>query len=1127
MGGSLVERADRGLRVEVLGPLRAWFDGRELSLGSNRRQAVLAVLTAHLDRPVSQRALIAGVWGGEVPASATGNLHTYLSGLRRALGPARDLLVSGVDGYSLRLAPEALDSAVFDRLHREAERKRAAGDPQAVVTLLDEALALWSGEAYAGVRSPFADRARRRLEAVRLEAVRARAGARLDLGEHSGLVPELTDLVRRYPLDQSLHELLMRALHRGGRHAEALEAFRAARTALAREGVEPGRALRELHQVVLAGPPARGPAEVGVLRIAPRPARLPAGGLLGRDAEVAALTGALDDVLAGRGRAVWVEGEAGIGKTALLAAALARTGDRPHHLAWAVADELSSRFPLTAVLDALDVTPASRDRRRAELATRLRDEAARHGWNRAAPVDRLLEHVAELCATAPLVLVLDDLHRLDDTSLLFWDRLVAATGHLPLLLVGATRPTAAQDRLARPRRSARAGNGLVLPLGPLPTTDVERLVGAVVGASGGPALRSLASAAAGNPRYALELTEVLVRDGRVRVVDGRAELDESAPGGALDRLPGGATALADLSEGARDVLRSAALLGARFDVTDLAAVTGRSPVHLLRVLDEAVAAGVVVESGDHLAFRHPFLRWAVYTAVPRSLRSALHREVAEALADAGTPVERVVEHLASATPDAWVADWLVAHREEVVERAPQAAVDLLRAVLATGLVEGADRTTLLMVLLRALFRLGHDLRAEAAEALAGAIGPEDAAAARHLLARARHRSGDVEGALVVLEDAVRVPGTPALWRTRHHALTAALRLGDPSPDDALVVDASAERAQAASIAAGDVCAAAYALRNRWFAASVRRDHARALSHVDEALALLGDDPDLAEARCDLLDNRAFTLHNLDRLPDAEATLREARSVIAERGLPTGMALPLAVHHYWTGEWERALVEMSGVNSDSPGTTFYGLRESGQGRVLLHGLSALIAIRRDEPDNARVHLDAAGSPSALRGSERDCGDFLLVATALAAHRRGAVGEAVDLLAPLLGEPTMVPRHQWLPLLVRLAREAGREDVARRAAAVCEEEAAREVVRARAAAAAAHCRALLTGDAEALAAVAAHHGSVGRVVEQLAALEDVAVVHARQGRCADAVADVEAGYRRLGARWDLRRVRQRLA
>ncbi|GAA3464477.1 BTAD domain-containing putative transcriptional regulator [Saccharothrix longispora] len=1130
----MVEDVSGRLRVEVLGPLRVWSDDREVPLGSNRQQAVFAVLTAHPNQVVSQRTLITGVWGSAVPASATGNLHTYLSGLRRALGPARDALVSGSDGYSLRLDRSALDSEVFERTRLEAERRYAAGDLPGAAALLDEALGLWSGEGYAGLRSPFAEQARRRLASLRLDAIRLRARARLESGEHGGLVAELTDLVRLHPLDESLRELLMLALHRGGRHAEALESFREARVALAREGLAPGQALRDLHQVVLSGPSAL-PAQGSLLRVQPSAVRLPPRGLVGRAAELEALGCALDDVLAGRGRAVWVEGEAGVGKTALLVTALAGSTGRPHHVAWGTTDELSARFPLQVVLEALDVTSSSADRRRADLAGQLRDPAAQRWWNRTAPVDRLLGLVADLCSTAPLVLVLDGLQWADDASLLFWDRLVGATGHLPLLLVGATRPDRSRAGVGHLRDSVVAGGGVVLEPAPLSAADAERLVGSVVGASSGPALRSLAAIAAGNPLYALEIAELMVRDGCVRVVDGVAEVDETVLSDSVYQLRNGVgKSLAHLSEDTRAVLRSAALLGMRFDVGELAAVTGRLPLHLLRALDEAVAAHLVAESDGLLAFRHPFVRWTLYKGVPQSLRVALHRQAAQALAEAGAPADRVAEHLTveSSVIDAWTTRWLVTHREEVVDRAPLLAVDLLRRVLAATPAGGAERAALWMSLLRALFHLGRDPGAEVAEALVEIADPADAAEARHLLALARRRAGDTAGALAVLEGAVRARGVPAIWRVRHHALLAGLRRSAAADLDE--ADADAERVRAEAVAAGDACEAAYASRSRWLVATLRRDHAQALRHVEEGLAALDGRPELVEARCDLLDNRAFTLQNLDRLDDAETALLEARTAVSHHGLSARMQVPFAVHHYWTGDWDRALVELSGVNREARGLTFDLVREPGPGTALLRGVSALISLHRDERANAAVHLDAVGAYARMTTAERESADFLLVAWALAAEQRDSLDEAVRVLSPLLRpeEAPLVLRHQWLPYLVRLALDADWGDVAREALEVCEEEAAREVLPARAAAAAAHCRGLLVGDPHVLLGVAGHYRSVGRAVELAAVLEDAAVLLARgsgaDGASADTVlAEVDRLYRRFGATWDLRRCRDRVA
>ncbi|MEU4744368.1 SARP family transcriptional regulator, partial [Actinosynnema sp. NPDC023658] len=420
---------------------------------------------------------------------------------------------------------------------------------------------------------------------------------------------------------------------------------------------------------------------------------------------------------------------------------------------------------------------------------------------------------------------------------------------------------------------------------------------------------------------------------------------------------------------------------------------------------------------------------------------------------------------------------------------------------------------------------------EVAGALAEVVDPADAAEARHLLALVRSRAGDAAGAVAVLEGAVRAPGLPAIWRIRHHALLAGLRRAVAADLDE--ADAEAARVRARADAADDACEAAYASRSRWVVATLRRDHERALRHLDEGLASLDGRPELIEARCDLLDNRASTLHNLDRLDDAGATLREARDAIARHGLSTRMQTSFAVHHYWTGDWERALVELSGVNRDAAGLTFHRIREPGPGAALLHGLSALISLRRDERANAAVHLDAVGPYTRMTTAERESADFLLVAWALAAEQRESLDEAIRVLSPLLRseEAPMALRHQWLPHLVRLAVDADMADVAGEALVVCEEEAANEVLPARAAAAAAHCRALLAGDPSGLLDVAAHYRSVGRPVELAAVLEDAAVLLTARGSgmgAADAlVAEVDLLHQRFGASWDRRRCHRRLA
>lgn len=602
------------LRVDVLGPLRVWVDGTEVTVASNRQRAVLAVLAARAGRNVSRAELVAGVWGADAPAGAVSTLHTHVSGLRGALGPGRHLLRSTATGYSLRLVPGAVDGAEFTAGLAEARRLHAGGDRDGASEVLDRALALWRGEAYGDVDCPFADDARPRLARARLSALVLRARSRLDLAgaeELSDLAAELAALLREHPDEEALHEVTALALDRGGRHAEAVEVLGAARAALARFGRRPGPALRGLHERLLTGEGCGWHAPR--LRVVPAevdravPARL-----VGRDAEVSALAAAVAAVRTGRGGVVRVEGEPGIGKSALLRAAL--SGARGVQLAWGVADEAGGRFPLQVFVDGLGITRRADDPRRAALADQLR-EHRRGWWHQGTSVDRLAAFVEETCDAGPLVLVIDGLQWADDASLLLWRRLAEATRRLPLLLVAAYRPGTGAEHPAGPDRPG----DLRLDLCPLGPADVATLVGDLLGGpvDGGVA-RSLAERSGGHPLYARMLADAHVRGNPAHDLPARLR----------DLVDG---ALAELSGAARELLRWAALLGARFAGSDLVAVTDRLP-HLLSALDEVMAAGMVVEHGDALAFRHPVLREAVLEGVPPTVRLALHRQAAEALA---------------------------------------------------------------------------------------------------------------------------------------------------------------------------------------------------------------------------------------------------------------------------------------------------------------------------------------------------------------------------------------------------------------------------------------------------------------------------------------------------------------
>jgi DNA-binding SARP family transcriptional activator/tetratricopeptide (TPR) repeat protein len=286
------------LRVGVLGPVTVWREGHELGAGQPRQLAVLGVLASRANRVVSRGELVDAVWGHAPPASAENGIYTYVAGLRRVLEPdghARGhgrprrvpalVLVSSGGGYLLRLAPGGLDAECFEECLDRARGLRAAGDTGAAACAVNEALALWRGQPFAGVPGPFAEAERQRLAELRTTAAEERADLMLEQGQHVAAVPELAALAAEHPLRERARGLLMMALYRSGRQAEALRVFHDARQRLADElGISPGAELTRLHERLLAMDPAldapaarqaAGPARVSPPAVTP-PAPPPA-----------------------------------------------------------------------------------------------------------------------------------------------------------------------------------------------------------------------------------------------------------------------------------------------------------------------------------------------------------------------------------------------------------------------------------------------------------------------------------------------------------------------------------------------------------------------------------------------------------------------------------------------------------------------------------------------------------------------------------------------------------------------------------------------------------------------------------------------------------------------------------
>ncbi|MES9594482.1 BTAD domain-containing putative transcriptional regulator [Streptomyces sp. NPDC007076] len=265
------------LRFSVLGPVRAWRDGEALSSGSPQQRALLAALLLRGGRTATAAELIDAIWGDEPPSQALATIRTYASRLRKVLDP--QTLVSDAGGYAIRAGQDAVDVHVVRDLAAEAEKARAGGDRFQARDLLNKALGLWDGEALASVPGPYAENQRTRLEEWRLQLTESRLDLDLEVGCHAEAVSELTALTAAHPLRERLRELLMIALYRSGRQAEALAVYADTRRLLADElGVDPRPELAQLQQRILradeelarpADEPAPAPAPV-------RPAQLPA-----------------------------------------------------------------------------------------------------------------------------------------------------------------------------------------------------------------------------------------------------------------------------------------------------------------------------------------------------------------------------------------------------------------------------------------------------------------------------------------------------------------------------------------------------------------------------------------------------------------------------------------------------------------------------------------------------------------------------------------------------------------------------------------------------------------------------------------------------------------------------------
>ena len=723
------------------------------------------------------------------------------------------------------------------------------------------------------------------------------------------------------------------------------------------------------------------------------------GALVGRGSELTHLADLVRAAAAGRGSAVLIEGEPGIGKSSLMRAATVHAADARCVVFWGNGDELAQALPLLPLLEALRVREAPDSPRRSTIVRLLRGElAAGPGADMSAALaEQLLALIAEECAAQPAILVVDDLQWADPVTVTLWSRLARSAPQMPLLLAGMMRPVPQREDLLALRRAA--GEGARLRLTRLPDEAVAELVTALGRGTPGEDLLQLAAGALGNPLYVTELVAALARSGRLTVTDtgtlalAKGRTPESLSAAIADRLD-------FLSAPAREVLQAAALLGVDFAVADLTVMLEHQVADLRPAIDEARAAGVLADSAVGLSFRHPLIRAALYDVMPVSLRAAWHRTTGRALVQASAPPDRVARQLlgAFAGPgpadpiDDWVLSWLADTADVLVAQAPQVAADLIRYAVASCPAGSARHGLLVSRLADALYRVGDAAGAEqvASLALADVTEPDVLVDLHWTLAQCRIQAGKSAESLDALHRALVAPGITARHRAR--LLVLAARTHNHSGEVEKAGD-TARAALAAAADAGDNWAMGWALSVLVTVTAMQGQTTDTLPLFDRALAVTQAEPALTDLRLLLQLNKAVTLGDLDRYDEAFAAAREARHLAALVGTVVRLTqahCALGQLLFDTGQWADALAEVQALDE--------GLKEPGVACCDL-GIAAVICFHRGEMTAARTHL-AAADPYARR-----IGSRVIAPLALARSLdREVAGDARSALAVLTADFT---------------------------------------------------------------------------------------------------------------------------